>query len=1229
MKQSPMLKSVATSVSFFLISILQPAMAQVQTPRYISITSNTNAFYEYLPQGYNPANSQTYPLMIFVHGMGELGNGSPSQLPLVLHNGPPKLINQGTFPTSFTVNGQTYRFIIISPQFIAWPSSTDINNAINYATQNYHVNINKIYVTGLSMGGGVTWEYAGNQSLYANRLAALLPVCGASWPDNGRARIMATANLPVWATHNNGDPTVPVSYTNDYIDLINAPPTPVPPAKKTIFQANGHDAWTTTYDPNYRENGMNVYEWMLQYQRNFGGVNQLPIADAGADVNLTLPANSTQLNGIGSWDLDGTITTYSWARISGPTQYTLNNSNIVNPVLSNLVAGNYIFRLTVTDNQGATATDDILVKVNPIQTIPGKIEAENYFAMSGISTELTSDVGGGMNVGYIDNGDWMDYNTNVMTAGTYTVNFRVASPTSGGQIQLRKSDGTVLATLAVPQTGGWQTWATISTAVSLQAGNQTLRVFSGNSTQWNINWLDFVSVATGSNQPPVAKAGLDQVITLPANSVSLSGIASTDDHNIATYQWTKLTGSGGSLTTPASSTTNFTGLSAGVYTVELLVTDDSSAVGKDTVQVTVNAANQTPVVYAGSDQAITQPSSSVTLTGSATDADGTISTHAWSFISGPVTPSIAAASNYSTNVTGLSAAGVYTFRLTATDNSNASGSDDIVVVVNSATGGQNKTINVNLFSNNSPYNNSAWNNWDFIANPTSPAFKYSDGSSSIIYSSIKTGSDYAQLDNYITLPMCPNEVGKYALKTGFFQTIYDTLKGLDNTKTYDLSFYSSHSSGFNEYTRYVVGNDSVEINNNNNSTTPAIFTNKVPSGGMIVVKVVAVNFIAYVNGFTITEKTAGNSPPVANAGSDQAITLPVNSVTLNGSATDVDGTISTHAWSFISGPVTPSIAAVSNYSTNVTGLSAAGVYTFRLTATDNSSASGSDDIVVVNSATGGQNKTINVNLFSNNSPYNNSAWNNWDFIANPTSPAFKYSDGSSSIIYSSIKTGSDYAQLDNYITLPMCPNEVGKYALKTGFFQTIYDTLKGLDNTKTYDLSFYSSHSSGFNEYTRYVVGNDSVEINNNNNSTTPAIFTNKVPSGGMIVVKVVAVNFIAYVNGFTITEKTAIGSNMTTLAGRETDQTTSLPKSLSKVSLGIFPNPVNDQFVLQLNNNYSGAMKIQIFDQNGALRKEMQFIKNKGLTQINLSAKGLTGGTYIVRVQLGGWSDSIKMLKL
>jgi endoglucanase len=89
--------------------------------------------------------------------------------------------------------------------------------------------------------------------------------------------------------------------------------------------------------------------------------------------------------------------------------------------------------------------------------------------MSGVQTEGTADAGGGLNVGWIDPNDWMDYSINVTAAGTYTVNFRVAATVANAQFQLKKSDGTVLATVNVPNTWGFQNWQTVSATVNLSS----------------------------------------------------------------------------------------------------------------------------------------------------------------------------------------------------------------------------------------------------------------------------------------------------------------------------------------------------------------------------------------------------------------------------------------------------------------------------------------------------------------------------------------------------------------------------------------------------------------------------------------------------------------------------------------------------------------------------------------------------------------------------------------
>jgi len=356
-------KSIILAGIFLCLTFSNILQAQVQTPRYIKMSELTNAFYEYLPQGY-PAVGQKYPLILFVHGWGERGLGTTTSLPLVLRHGPPKLIAAGTFPTSFTVNNRTHKFIVISPQFTGFPSVNDINNSLNYLIANYAVDVNRIYLTGLSMGGAAAWYYPGYNQFFANRIAATVPICGATVASLTYANNIALANVPVWATHNSGDPTVSVNVTNNLVTYINGnsnPPSPL--AKKTIFVSGSHDAWTQTYNPAFKENGLNIYEWMLQYQRN---LTVLPVT--GLELSLGLTSNrQVKLN----WATTAEINNQGFSILRSSDGNTFSSIGFVASTGMNGGGATYSFsdnaplpgknyyRLEVKDNDGQKSFSDI------------------------------------------------------------------------------------------------------------------------------------------------------------------------------------------------------------------------------------------------------------------------------------------------------------------------------------------------------------------------------------------------------------------------------------------------------------------------------------------------------------------------------------------------------------------------------------------------------------------------------------------------------------------------------------------------------------------------------------------------------------------------------------------------------------------------------------------------------------------------------------------------------
>jgi chitinase len=141
-------------------------------------------------------------------------------------------------------------------------------------------------------------------------------------------------------------------------------------------------------------------------------------------------------------------------------------------------------------------------------TFSTQIEAENYSNMSGVQTEATTDAGGGLDVGYIDTGDWMAYaNVTIPTTGTYKVEYRVACATTAGQLSIDLNAGSVvLGYLNVPVTGGWQNWTTISHNVSINAGTYAVGIYA-QTGGWNLNWFRITKVNTA--KATLAVAGED------------------------------------------------------------------------------------------------------------------------------------------------------------------------------------------------------------------------------------------------------------------------------------------------------------------------------------------------------------------------------------------------------------------------------------------------------------------------------------------------------------------------------------------------------------------------------------------------------------------------------------------------------------------------------------------------------------------------------------------------
>lgn len=336
-------------VVFFLLPMV--SLGQTWGPKFVSMTWGSGGYYEYLPAGYDdPGNAgKKYPVILFIHGIGEQGNGT-SDLNRVRTVGFPTVINSGNFPSSFTVNGNSYSFIAIVPQFSGWPSASQVDNILNYIQANYRADETRLYLTGLSMGGGVTWDYASSSPAAANRLAAILPVCGATSPNSTRNQIMANANLPVLATHNSLDPTVPVSYTHGFVDGMNSYGVN-PPAVKVIWNVAIHNAWSQTYDPYEKLTGnLNAYEWLLQYSRGSATPPPPPPLSVSIASNVAVSCNGLS-NGSATVTASGGAAPYSYSWNTSPVQTTA--------TASNLAAGSYT--VTIRDANNQTTTTNVTI----------------------------------------------------------------------------------------------------------------------------------------------------------------------------------------------------------------------------------------------------------------------------------------------------------------------------------------------------------------------------------------------------------------------------------------------------------------------------------------------------------------------------------------------------------------------------------------------------------------------------------------------------------------------------------------------------------------------------------------------------------------------------------------------------------------------------------------------------------------------------------------------------
>jgi len=408
--------------------------------------------------------------------------------------------------------------------------------------------------------------------------------------------------------------------------------------------------------------------------------------------------------------------------------------------------------------------------------------------------------------------------------------------------------------------GGHCCWEEYYGGGGKQPGNFMLDGISQNIYQWMARQTlgGTVPSPPPANTPPVSDAGSDKTITLPENSTSLNGSGTDANGSISSYKWTQSSGpSSSSISNSTSANATVSSLVQGTYLFDLLVTDNLGATATDRMQVTVNPSgpppNQLPSANAGSDKSVPLPVNNVSIAGSGSDPDGTISGYLWSKVSGPSSGSISNATSSTATLSGL-VQGVYQYQLKVTDNKGATATDNMQVAVNQPVPPGSKMVKVNLYNGTTPFNDPQWNNWKAVSKTKSISFLYQDGSASTIKAELSSspllvdnGGSYASGATGV-----PQGVLRYNSAATSNRTL--TVSGLNTAQKYSFEFYASRSSYSGNKTVYSIGNLKDTINTANNLNDIAKFINITPdNAGKIVIKLSRAGIWHYIAGFTVSE----------------------------------------------------------------------------------------------------------------------------------------------------------------------------------------------------------------------------------------------------------------------------------------------------------------------------------------------------------------------------------------
>jgi len=909
--------------------------------------------YVHLPDDYASTGTKTYPLIVFFPGIGEVGTYAPA----VLNYGPGNFIASG-WNGYVTLNGTTYKPIIISLQPLSsYPpvASTDIQ--LEAIKKLYRVDPTRISLTGLSQGGWMAEMYA---MAYPTKVANVVALTAVK-PDDNPAYPTPFATYAKDCGHYLGYEQI-----NDFRDMATIANTmnAAVPGSAVYIQTNvgggGHCCWNTWYDPtntqSYKLNGTSGNWTIYQYMMAYAGCSTSapstptpvpPTVSAGNSQTITMPSSggTTQTTTVSFNFSNSPVAVSGWTNMAGQPGNQVITATSGGIKLSSVATANW------APYSGATSYDG------------GGVNAAGFFNNAAVSVNNWHQYGDPAAVYNVSKPQLQA--TGLSSGTSYTVKL---SGSNAFNLDANPCSYTIIGAstygpINVNLNGTASNGATFNGVVPDASGSIKIYINSvANTSQLaQVNGLQ-ISWASSTTTAAAAVA-----TTTSTASVNLNGTASGNNGaTIKSTTWSQVSGGATSIASPTSLSTSVSGLVPGTYTYRLTGTDNNGLSSSSTTTITVNTAasatSTPPTVSAGTAQTVTlspavsqsaafnfsnspvtvsgwtnmagQPGSKVITATSggiklssvatanwapysgATSYDGggvnaagffnnaAVSVNNWHQYGDPA--AVYNVSKPQLQATGMTSGANYTVKISGSNAFNLDANPCAYTIVGASTYGP---INVNL-------NGTASNGATF-----SGVVPDASGSIKIYVNSVANTSQLAQVNGLQISSTSGSQPGTVTL-TG-------TASGTGGA-TIKSTTWSQVSGGAT-----TIASPS-SLSTSVSGLAPGTYTYKLTATDN--------NGLSSTSTVTITVNGAASTttPPTVTASSAPSITLPVSSVTLNGTAAGTGGaTIKSTTWTQVSGPATSTILNANTLTASATGLTAAGSYVFRMTATDNNGLSSS------------------------------------------------------------------------------------------------------------------------------------------------------------------------------------------------------------------------------------------------------------------------------------------------